>query len=517
MMNRAFASCLAAAALIALSSFAHADKAHDTLRFAVDQPIRLLDGYLTPNPEADLVDRAIYDTLVGYDVATRTYHGQLAESWKQIDDKTMEFKLRHGVKFHDGSEMTADDVIYSFQYGMDPNVNFLFKDSRFGWIDHVDKVDDYTIRVTAKQPTAIMLARLWSAPEILPKHIHAALADKSTFGLHPVGTGPYKVQSYEPASGNIVLVKNPDYNWGGYEPAGKIGRIEVSTIPDAQTRMAKMMVGDLDLIFNVDYTQAKDMVASNPKDKIVLAPTVSFSYVLFDTADRSGIHVFKDKRVREAVMRAINIKGIRDALLPPEYAAKPPMQAMCHPDHVACTFSEAPVTYDPAKAKQLLADAGLSGGFDVQIWTWGPAKDAAEAVAGDRRKVGIRASVNATTINVFQTARGEGKIQLQVTQWDNGGGAPDVDTTAQFFYSPSTRNYINDPELAQITADAARELDPQKRETMYKKLFDKVTDERYAMPVLEFPAVLVMDKNLVVDSNHMKPEGFLINRLSWGN
>jgi peptide/nickel transport system substrate-binding protein len=243
---------------------------------------------------------------------------------------------------------------------------------------------------------------------------------------------------------------------------------------------------------------------------------VSFSYVLFDTADRSGIHVFKDKRVREAVMRAINIKGIRDALLPPEYAAKPPMQAMCHPDHVACTFSEAPVTYDPAKAKQLLADAGLSGGFDVQIWTWGPAKDAAEAVAGDLRKVGIRASVNATTINVFQTARGEGKIQLQVTQWDNGGGAPDVDTTAQFFYSPSTRNYINDPELAQITADAARELDPQKREAMYKKLFDKVTDERYAMPVLEFPAVLVMDKNLVVDSNHMKPEGFLINRLSWG-
>jgi peptide/nickel transport system substrate-binding protein len=265
MRNRVFASCLAAAALIALSSFAHADKAHDTLRFAVDQPIRLLDGYLTPNPEADLVDRAIYDTLVGYDVATRTYHGQLAESWKQIDDKTMEFKLRHGVKFHDGIEMTADDVIYSFQYGMDPNVNFLFKDSRFGWIDHVDKVDDYTIRVTAKQPTAIMLARLWSAPEILPKHIHAQLADKSTFGLHPVGTGPYKVQSYEPASGTIVLVKNPDYNWGGYEPAGKIGRVEVSTIPDAQTRMAKMMVGDLDLIFNVDYTQAKDMAASNPE------------------------------------------------------------------------------------------------------------------------------------------------------------------------------------------------------------------------------------------------------------
>src|SRR5262245_41950592 len=115
MRNRAIAFCLAAAlALVALGSGgARADKAHDTLRFAVDQPIRLIDGYLTPNPEADLIDRAVYDTLVGYDVATRTYHGQLAESWKQIDDKTMEFKLRKSVKFHDGVEMTADDVIYS--------------------------------------------------------------------------------------------------------------------------------------------------------------------------------------------------------------------------------------------------------------------------------------------------------------------------------------------------------------------------------------------------------------------
>src|SRR5690242_19693142 len=130
MRKRAFISCVAGAALLTLSGTARADKAHDTLRFALDQPIRLLDGYLTPNPEADLVNRAIYDTLVGYDVATKTYHGQLAESWKQIDDKTMEFKLRKGVKFHDGVEMTADDVIYSFQYAMDPKVNFLFKDSR---------------------------------------------------------------------------------------------------------------------------------------------------------------------------------------------------------------------------------------------------------------------------------------------------------------------------------------------------------------------------------------------------
>ena len=435
MMMRIVAAGLTAA-VIALSGAAHADKAHDTLRLAVDQPIKLIDATQNPNPEANLIDRAVLDTLVSYDVATKTYRGQLAESWKQIDDKTMELHLRHGVKFTDGSEMTADDVIYSFQYATDPKNNFLFKDSRFGWIDHVEKVDPYTVRVTSKEPTAITLARLWSGPQIVPEHVRAKLADPTTFGLHPVGTGPYKVESFDPATGNIVLVKNPYYNWGGYEPQGKIGRIEVSTIPDAQTRLAKIMVGDLDLVFHVDYDQAKAIVAQNPDYKIVVAPSISFDYIFFDSADRSGIHVFKDKRVREALLAAIDVQAMRKALLPPEFAAQPRMQAMCRPEHVGCSSSVPPVAYDPAHAKQLLADAGLSGGFDLTLLSWGQGISVAEAVAGDLRKVGVRASVERATVNVFQTKRGEGKAETQVTLWDNGGGAPDIDTTAQFFYAP---------------------------------------------------------------------------------
>jgi peptide/nickel transport system substrate-binding protein len=505
----------ALAAALTLGGPAQAEKAKDTLRLAVDQPIRMIDATQNPNPEANLIDRAVLDTLVSYDVATKTYHGQLAESWNQIDDKTLELKLRHGVKFHDGVEMTADDVIYSFQYAMDPKNNFLFKDSRFGWVDSVEKIDPYTVRIHAKQPTAIMLSRLSASPQIVPMHVRAKLADPSTFGLHPIGTGPYKVESFDSATGNIVLVKNPDYNWGGYEPAAKIGRIEVTTIPDEQTRLAKILVGDLDLVFHVDYDQAKEIVQRNPDYKIFVAPTISFSYIFFDSADRSGIHVFKDKRVREALLSAIDVEGMRKALLPPEFAAQPRMDAMCHPAHVGCAWSEKPVAYDPAHAKALLAEAGLSGGFDFELLSWGQAKVISEAVAGDLRKIGVRATVNNTTVNVFQTARGEGKAQTQVTLWDNGGGVPDVDTTTQFFYAPSSRNYTDDSELAKWTDEAGSELDPAKREAIYKKLFDKVTSERYGMPLAELPAILVVSKDIVVDSNHMKPEGFLLNRLSW--
>ncbi len=501
-------------AVFAWGGVAQADKAHDTLRVAFDQPVRLIDAINNPNPESNLVDRAVFDTLIAYDPSTKTYKGQIAESWKQIDDKTLEIKLRHGVKFSDGSPLTADDVIYSLDYAADPNNNFLFKDARFGWFDHADKIDDYTVRLHAKTASAVILARLWGGPPILPSKIYSKLADKSKFGLNPIGSGPYKVVTYDPATG-IVLEKNPYYDWGGYEPAAKIGRIEVSFIPDAQTRLAKILVNELDLIFNADYDEAKNVVASNPNYKIFSEPTISFSYILFDSADRTGIHVFKDKRVREALLRAINVDAMRKALLPPEISAQPRMQAMCHPRHIDCAWSVPPVSYDPAKAKELLAEAGLAKGFDLELMTWGQARQIAEAVAGDLRKIGVRASVNAATVNVFQKARGDGKAQTQVTLWDNGGGAPDVDNTTSFFYLPSSRNYTGDAELAKWTEEGASELDPQKRAAIYKKIFDRVTEERYAMPLVELPAILVQTKDLVVDTNHTKPEGFLFNRLSW--
>jgi len=496
---------------------AKAEAANDTLRLAVDQPIRLIDALQDPNPRAGLMDRGVFDVLVGYDVKTKTYRSQLAESWKQIDDKTQELKLRHGVKFSDGVDLTADDVIYTFQYAMDPKHNFLFKDARFGWIASVEKIGGDTVRIHSKEPSAIMLARLWGGPPILPKHIHAALADPTTFGLHPVGTGPYKVDVFDPATGSMVLVKNPYYGWGGYEPVGKIGRFEVTTIPDEQTRLAKILVGDLDLIFNVDYNQAKAVVAQNTGYKVEVAPTIAFSYILFDTLDRTGIHVFKDKRVREALLSAIDVDGMRKALLPPEISAQPRMEAMCRFEHAGCVWSEKPIAYDPAHAKQLLADAGLAGGFDLQLLTWGQSRVIAEAVAGDLRKVGVHASISNATANVFQTTRGEGKAQTQVTVWDNGGGAPDVDTTTQFLFAPSSRNYIGDQQLAQWTDEAAHELDQAKRKAIYTKLFDRVTNERYAMPLVELPAVLVARKDIVFDQNHLKLEGFLFNRLSWAD
>ena len=110
---------------------------------------------------------------------------------------------------------------------------------------------------------------------------------------------------------------------------------------------------------------------------------------------------------------------------------------------------------------------------------------------------------------------GDGKSQTMITLWDNGGGQPDLDNTTQFFYADSSRNYSADADLTKWTNDGARELDPQKRGEIYQKLFNKVIDERYGMPLVELPALLIVSKDMEVDTNHMKPEGFVLNRLSW--
>jgi peptide/nickel transport system substrate-binding protein len=503
---------LGAVSLLALADGASAQKAKDTGRIALNQPIRLVDALHNPNPESNLLDRVVMDALLSYDTVNRKIAGQLADSWKQVDDKTIEVTLRQGVKWHDGQPVTIDDVMYTFQYVLDPKVNFLFKDSRFGWIDKVEKVNDRTVRIIASDVIATGLTRLTSTPPILPAHVHGKLETKAEFGRKPIGTGSYKVASLE--ANSLVLQKNPDYNWGGNEPVGKIGRFEVTSIPDAQTQIAKIMVGELDLVFHLDFEQAKSLQA-NPNVILTSAPSISFSYIHFDVADRSGIKVFKDKRVREALLIAIDRDGMRKAFLPKEFSDKPAQEAMCHSWHIGCVSTLKAPSYDPARAKALLAEAGLANGFDVELLTWGQSRPVAEAVAGDLRKIGVRATVDAGTVNVFQKKRGDGKAQIVLTLWDNGGGQPDVDNTTQFLFSDSSRNYAGDPELIKWTDEGQRTLDIKKREDIYRQLFDKVIRERYAMPLVELPAINVQNKDLVIDYNHTKPEGFMFNRLSW--
>lgn len=490
-----------------------AQKSKDTLRFGLYQPIKVLDRIFDPHPETNLTAPAVFDTLVYYNAKTRKYQPLLAESWRRMDATTMEFKLRKGVKFHDGSAFDADDVVYMVNFVTDPNVNFRFKGTRFGWIDKIEKVDQYTVRFHSKGAYAPILSRLSTSLPMYPSDYHASLKVKSTFGHHPIGTGPYKVTKVDPNEG-IFFTRNDHYMTGDSKPAGRVEHLIAKAIPDRQTQIAELMSGGLDIMYNVPKDQAQSL-AANPNIEISVTPTVSFIYILFDTTDRSGIHVFKDKRVRLALLHAIDRKALMKALVPKGLQEETPQQAICHPWHIGCVSSVAPPGFDLAKAKSLLAQAGYPDGFNLEITTWGPSRLAAQAVAGQLRRVGVKAKVAGLTIGAFVKKRAQGKVQTFVSLWDNGGAAPDVDATAGFFFMKGSRNYMGDDMLAKGYHAGQQEFDQKKRDAIYRAAFDRVTTEAYMMPLIPLPVVLAHTKDVKLVGVNKSPEGFYLNMVAW--
>ena len=498
--------------MVALSNIVFAQKSKDTVRFGLYQPIKILDRIYNPHPETNLTAPAVFDNLLFYDAEKRIYKPQLATSWKRIDDKTMQFNLRKGVKFHDGSDFDADDVVYMVKFVTDPKTKFRFKGSRFGWIADIEKIDKYTVRFKSKGPYAPILSRLATGLAIYPSSVHGALKVKSDFGRNPVGTGPYKVTKVDPNKG-IYFERNENYYNGG-KPAGIVKKLIARPIPDKQTQIAQLMAGGLDIMYNVPKDQAENLV-ENPNLNISVTPTVSFVYVLFDAANRSGFGHFKNKKVRQAVLHAIDRNALVKALVPSQLHGKPLQRAICHDWHVGCVSSVPPAKHDLVKAKKLLAEAGVPNGFDVEITTWGPSRQIAIAVSGQLRKVGIKAKVDSLKIGGFVKKRARGKVQMFVSLWDNGGAAPDVDVTAGFFFMKGSRNYMGDNELTAAHAAGQMTFDLNKRKALYQAAFDRVNEQAYMMPLVPLPVVLAHTKNIVIHGGHKNPEGFELNRVSW--
>jgi peptide/nickel transport system substrate-binding protein len=507
-------ACLAAALVACFGGEAAAQKAKDTLRASVYQPIDVIDEILSPNPETALLARPVAETLLYYDSDARKVEPLLAASWKWVDDTTLELTLRRDIKFHDGSPFDADDVVHVINYVVDPKETFRFKESRFGWLAGAEKVDAYTVRIRAAATRANALARLTQGPPIYPSDVHGAAASKIDFGRRPVATGPYKVASFD--SSGAVLVKHTPYAHGGTRPAARIGRIEVGSIGDGQTHIARLLTGQQDFVYNVELEQARSLSA-RPDLKMAVTPTISFATISFDVANRSGIGVFKDTRVREAMLRAIDRGALRRALLPKEMQDGPMLSALCHPWVTGCEHSLEPPSYDPARAKRLLAEAGFADGFDLTLGSTTMTKSVAEALAGQLRAVGVRATVDASTIGVWLKKRAEGKFETTITMWDNAGGAPDVEWTTNFFFLGDSSDYYQDPALLTWTHEGASMMDAAKRGAVYRKLFDHVIAEHYAMPVMELPAIIVHHRDLVFEGGHKKPEGFEFHRIRWAN
>ena len=493
---------------------AHAQKSKDTLRVAVTDSIAGVDALYFAGFDGFITNKVVQDTLVYWDTVDKKLKPQLASEWKRVDANTIDFKLHQGVKFHNGQDFTADDVVYTFQHAIDPKYKFRLKD-RYSFVKSVEKLDNYSVRLHLTKGSGVDLINLSSYPPILPAAVHAKYENKADFARETVGTGPYRLTSLD--SSGVVFQKSPNYTWGSAFPAGRIDKVMLSTIGDKQTQIAKVLIGELDMIFDIDLDQAKRVVESNKDYRLHVSPTAGFFFLNFDTANRSGISPFGDKRLREAVLSALDLKAFRTTYVP-KMEPDQILSSFCHPVLDPCTpdLAQKLPDYNPARAKALLAEAGFAKGFDVEILTWSPSKIISEAVAGELRKVGIRATVNNAARNVFTKLRGDGKAVMQVTIWDNGG-EPDIERTANYFFGADIpQNYVQSAELGKLAAEGREEIDADKRRQIYDKLFGMVNAERYIAPLIPAPSLIVHTKDLAFDTTPIiRGQGFGFNQMGW--
>lgn len=323
------------------------------LTVAVQENPAQLDPVLLTRNVAYRVLPNVFETLIEVDYQNGSVLvPALATDWRRIDDRTMEFDLRRGVTFHDGSEMTADDVVFSFgEQRMGPDQPGHNAYRRFlNTIESVEAVDDHTVRVRTNAPDPILELRLsgWSS-QIVSQDAFEAAGDWETWWNNPVGTGPFQVAEHI-ANDRLVLAAHDGY-WG---EAPAVDRVVFAVIPELSTRIAGLAAGDFDVITEVTVDQIETIEGEDGLD--VVGGVIRNHRILNYDFDNP---LLRDPRIREALNLAIDRQLIVDTIWQGRVEVTngfqwPDFGVLYDPDR------EGPA-YDPDRARALLAEAGYDG------------------------------------------------------------------------------------------------------------------------------------------------------------
>jgi peptide/nickel transport system substrate-binding protein len=350
--SRLFVATALAASLAAAPALA--SKRDNTNRFAYDQVPENVDPFFNNVRIGVIIGQHVWDTLIYRDPKTNQYKGQLATSWKWIDDKTLEVELRQGVKFHNGEEFDADDVVYTLNFVADP-ANKSTTPANVNWIEKAEKLDKYKVRIHTKRPFPAAIEYLAGPVVIHPNEYYAKVGPKG-MNEKPVGSGPYRVTEH--AIGKYIrLEKNPDYFKDSPKGQPKIDKIEIRFIPDRQTQVAEVMSGGVDMIMNVPFDQAEQM-KNAPNVKVVSGETMRIAFLHYDILDNTPQPALKDIRVRQAINHAVDRESMVKQIVGEGARV---LNTQCFPSQFGCTDEGATrYNYDPAKAKALLDVGGNS-------------------------------------------------------------------------------------------------------------------------------------------------------------
>jgi peptide/nickel transport system substrate-binding protein len=459
----------AAAALVPATSQAQGRKS--TLTIALPGTPETIDPHQFRSVLSGSIIGLMSETLVTRDPQTMELRPLLAESWRNVNPTTWELRLRKGVKYHNGEDFTGESVKFSIERAIAGKLNTLSKvvwPAAIGQEVHV--VDPHTVRITTKVPDPILPNRL--AAESLNIAPAKGLADfKEKFVTDRViGTGPYRFVEFV-VGDRVVVEANPNY-WGA-KPATP--RIVWQVIPDAATRVAALQRGSVDVIMNLPIPLIP-AVESDPNLR-VYSELGSLVYGMLINA-REGVPALKDRRVRQAMNLAVD----RQAILKNLFAGRGQLLNSVTARQVTNAIDPGSYPYDPAKAKQLLAEAGYAKGFDFQLWQsigrYPASEESAQVIAGYFDKVGIRTKLGMLEWAEFNKRAGQG-LHKDAFFYAFVNGTWDPSYIVQRFQPtyPSFRYYDASGDLLKAIQDHEREFDPGRRKDLAARAQKGLHDE----------------------------------------
>ncbi len=461
---------------------------------------------LTPN---NMVANYVFDKLIKQDHVQNLSPG-LAVSWEPISDLVWEFKLREGVKFHDGSPFTAEDVAFTLERGANvPNSPSSF--ARYiKQITKVEIIDPLTIRFTTKDPFPLMPTYLSTFVIISKKHGQGAETKDYNSGKAMVGTGPYKFVEFVPGD-RLVYERNEDY-WGEKEPWDKV---TLKPLTNSSARVAALLAGDVDII---DFVPTADMERLKKDENLTLSRSVSnrVIYLHIDSdrdespfvTDVDGKSMtknpLKDVRVRRAISMAINRPGIVSRVMEGNAIAA---GQLLPEGFFAISPDLKPEKYDPEAAKKLLAEAGWGDGFGLTIH--GPndryVNDAkiCQAVAQMLTRMGIKTKVDTMPKNIFFPRGTKLEFSLMLVGWGSGTGEPSSPLGALLHtydpdhgYGQTNRGRFSNKDMDAALEEALRTVDREKHKELLIKATEIAMDQLGIIPLHYQVNVWAMKKGL---------------------
>lgn len=432
-----------------------------------------LDWHMHCDKNAHEPDRQIFDTLLRRNLKTLQLEGNLAESWRTLNDTTWQFKLKRNVKFHNGEPFDAAAVKFSVERMLNPKQGAPGRTS-IATIDHVDVIDASTVNVVTKAPFPLLPVRMspghCGTVGIVPPKYLAQVGDAG-FAVKPVGTGPYKFVEWV-KDDRLVLEANKDYHRG----APAIDRLVFRPVPELTTRVAALVSGQADLVSDIPPDQTGKIQASG--NAHVEISTLGGFVIMVKMTNYLMPGPWTDVRVRRAINYAIDLDTIIKTVLE-GYGTV--LGVPLEKEAFGFNPNIKWYGYDPERAKALLREAGYPNGFEMTLHA--PNRrymndiEVMQAMAQMLGKVGIKAKVEVWEQSIYTTKwRKRELLPAYMVAW-GGAGVFDGDLLSSSVHSKSALAIFKNEALDKMLEDAQATNDPERRKAIYWKAQELIYEE----------------------------------------